>query len=725
MQADGFQVGANATVNTTTSPSNYFWVAFARSLADMSLTNAVSPNPVTVGSIVTYTITVTNRVPDDATVVTVSNNLPSTLTFGTCASTGAGVCGGSGNNRTVTFNIFTNGVSETVTMVATVNCSTANGTIITNTATVSTISLDTVAGNNSARAITTASRPPLTITCPSDITATAPAGLCSLVVNYPAPVISPGCAVISTNCVPESGSSFPVGTNTVTCTAINSLTETSTCNFAITIVDSEAPTITCPGLVTVGTDSNLCSASGVSLGSPVTSDNCGVASVTNNAPATFPRGTNTVTWTVRDSSGNSNTCNQTVIVVDNIAPTITCPATVNANVNAGQCFASGVALGSPVTSDNCGVASTTNNAPATFPIGTNTVTWTVRDTSGNSNTCAQSVIIVDNQAPTIACPATVSTNANPGQCFASGVNLGSPVTSDNCGVASATNNAPATFPVGTNTVTWTVRDSSGNSNTCAQTVVIVDNQPPTITGPANVITNANFAQCSVTNVNLGLPVTADNCAVASVTSNAPAIFPVGTTNIVWTVTDIHGNSATSTQSVTVVDDQLPTITCPASISTNADPGQCFANGVSLGSPATADNCAVANVTNNAPATFPVGTNAVTWTVTDVHGNSNTCAQTVVIVDNQPPAISCPLNVTVATAAGQCFASAVALGSPLTTDNCAVASVTNNAPAQFPVGTEHRHLDRHRCEWQHQLLPANRDRGGRPVAFNQLPGRRER
>src|SRR5258707_8762079 len=82
--------------------------------------------------------------------------------------------------------------------------------------------------------------------------------------------------------------------------------------------------------------------------------------------------------------------------------------------------------------------------------------------------------------------------------------------------------------------------------------------------------------------------------------------------------------------VTVVDNQNPTITCPADVTVNADAGQCHATGVALGSPVTSDNCGVDNgtITNHAPSQFPIGETIVTWTVKDIHGNSSTCAQKV-------------------------------------------------------------------------------------------------
>src|SRR5678816_1375691 len=67
----------------------------------------------------------------------------------------------------------------------------------------------------------------------------------------------------------------------------------------------------------------------------------------------------------------------------------------------GKCYATGVALGSPTTADNCGVRSTTNDAPSEFPVGNTTVTWTVTDIHGNTNTCQQTVTVTDNEQPTI------------------------------------------------------------------------------------------------------------------------------------------------------------------------------------------------------------------------------------------------------------------------------------------------------------------------------------
>jgi uncharacterized repeat protein (TIGR01451 family) len=140
-----------------------FYQSIAVGLADLSITKTDFPDPVTTGDDLTYTITVTNNGPDTATSVTLTDNLPPETTFVSCSSTGGGVCGGSGNNRTVTFASLASGESETITFVANVNCSVADGTVISNTATVSSCAPDPDATNNSATATTTASNPPPTI----------------------------------------------------------------------------------------------------------------------------------------------------------------------------------------------------------------------------------------------------------------------------------------------------------------------------------------------------------------------------------------------------------------------------------------------------------------------------------------------------------------------------------------------------------------------------------
>lgn len=161
--------------------------------------------------------------------------------------------------------------------------------------------------------------------------------------------------------------------------------------------DLEPPVIEAPADVTVDVDSDECHASNVSLGQPDASDECDLASVTNNAPVTFPVGVTLVTWSATDYAGNESAATQRVTVVDNIPPSITCPADITIYLDECPAATTNLNLGEPVVSDNCGVAGVVAVAPAVFQPGVTTVVWQVWDASGNTNSCEQTVALLPSQ----------------------------------------------------------------------------------------------------------------------------------------------------------------------------------------------------------------------------------------------------------------------------------------------------------------------------------------
>jgi uncharacterized repeat protein (TIGR01451 family) len=128
-------------------------------VADLAITSVASPNPVITGSNITYAITVVNDRPGAATNVTVTDTLPSSTAFVSCSATGGGVCGGTGNSRTVTFASLPGGASASVILVAAVDCAVPDGTVINNTATVTSVPPDADPSNNVTTASVTASNP--------------------------------------------------------------------------------------------------------------------------------------------------------------------------------------------------------------------------------------------------------------------------------------------------------------------------------------------------------------------------------------------------------------------------------------------------------------------------------------------------------------------------------------------------------------------------------------
>jgi uncharacterized repeat protein (TIGR01451 family) len=116
---------------------------------DIEVTQSVSPNPVDVGLNATFTITVTNNGPDTATGVTLTNTLPSGVTFvsNTVPPPTQGVCfAPSGGQFTCSLGAIPNGGTVTITVVV----MTTTAGMIQNSVSVSGIETESSTTNNFA-----------------------------------------------------------------------------------------------------------------------------------------------------------------------------------------------------------------------------------------------------------------------------------------------------------------------------------------------------------------------------------------------------------------------------------------------------------------------------------------------------------------------------------------------------------------------------------------------
>jgi gliding motility-associated-like protein len=414
--------------------------------------------------------------------------------------------------------------------------------------------------------------------------------------------------------------------------------------------------------------------------------------LTTNGPTVFCQGGSltitatggdTYVWNTGDQ-GSSITVNQSgayYVTATNAAACSTQSSIVNVTVNSlpvvsaitgsnSVCEGGNIALTSATIG---GVWSSANNFIATVDgagnvtglnAGTTTMTYTVTNNGCSASVVAQVTVLNNPVTPTIT--ASGATSVCPG---------GSVVLFASNGANYQWSNGPQTpFIVATQSGDYsvTVIGANGCSAVSAPvTVFIGDNTLPLITAPLNVTVTPNLG-CEAIGVALGTPVTSDNCSVASVTNDAPAIYPIGTTIVTWTVTDASGNTATATQLVTVVDQTAPVATAPANITVAAN-NFCEATGVDLGTPNATDNCTNnLTITNNAPATYPLGTTTVTWTITDAAGNVTTVDQTVTVVDETAPVVLLASTSVILDANGSATITFQDLDNG-STDNCGIAS----------------------------------------------------
>jgi uncharacterized repeat protein (TIGR01451 family) len=176
-------------------------------------------------------------------------------------------------------------------------------------------------------------------------------------------------------------------------------------------------------------------------------------------------------------------------------------------------------------------------------------------------------------------------------------------------------------------------------------------------------------------------------------------FPTGSHTVTLKVTDPSGDSSTDTVIINVVDTTAPVVTAPPDVTVYTGPGatSCSAtvSDAQLGTATALDGCegSLTPQRTGVPAgnVFPIGTTQVTYTATDASGNIGSDVQNVTVVDNTPPVVTPPANITTTADPNSCSAT-VNPGMATATDNCSVQSIngtrSDNQPlnAPYPVGT---------------------------------------
>jgi len=187
-------------------------------------------------------------------------------------------------------------------------------------------------------------------------------------------------------------------------------------------------------------------------------------------------------------------------------------------------------------------------------------------------------------------------------------------------------------------------DLNGNSASCNFAVIVEDAESPTVECAADItrtlalgastvrITPTQYAPQNVSD-NSRWPVT--------VTSPTSAVFlGPGMHSVKVVVRDNWKRRASCFVQVTVIDDQLPTITCPELNAVSADIGASSAT-VKWSAPVTADNDVVAQVvaTPTSGSDFPLGDTVVTLTAVDASGNNVSCTFVVTVLAQADPLAS--------------------------------------------------------------------------------------
>lgn len=444
--------------------------------------------------------------------------------------------------------------------------------------------------------------------------------------------------------------------------------------------DNKGPVVEKPLDITVGTQSNSCTAI-VSLPSTTATDNCSNFTIIptwafGQGYGPFqkvPVGVHVVNYTATDDCGNKTTVNMTVTVVDDDLPVAVCKKDLTITLNDKGLVTAPSSLFDDGSFDNCALQSiqvSKNNDPFGNTIAFDcsdigvpiNVKLRVYDTANQSNVCYVAVTVTDPVAPIINCPADVTLSCT---LNANDLSLtGQATATDNCGVGAITYSDTKNLNScnqGTIIRKWSVVDKYNNTAQCVQKISLIDLTPLNVSFPIDYTSNV-----------CGTPVTTDKTGAPSFTNNdceqldvnyvdqffntaPPACYKIVRK---WTVRDwctfdpnIPGKGIWEKNQVIQINDiDAPVLKVPADMTVGStSTTSCIAD-VTI-PPATATDCNpnVAIVNNssyslaknaNASGKYPVGIHTITYTAYDGCGNSSTAFMKLTVVDIQPPVPAC-------------------------------------------------------------------------------------
>jgi HYR domain len=407
-----------------------------------------------------------------------SLSLPSNISAAATSSSGATVS-------------YTASASDVVDGSVTANCSPSSGsTFGFGTTTVNCSATDSHgnSANGSFTVTVSDSTPPVVSVPSSPVTATTTT-LGSVPVTYSASATDNIDGALAVSCDHTSGSSFAIGSTTVTCSATDAHGNTGSASFTVTVtlVDTTAPVVTVPAPKTVeatGSTGAVATWTGVSA-----TDNIdGPLSATCNpaSGATFPFGATTVTCSATDAHGNKGSATFTITVQDTTGPVFSnLPGNLAREANSSS--GSIVSYTLPTAVDAVDGPVSSSCAPASgsvFPLGTTKVTCTARDIRSNVTVATFRVTVADTQPPVLTTPHGVTISSSGAKSLpASDKFIASWLAGANAndlvdGKVAVANDAPASFPLGVTYVTFSAVDRSGNRVAKAETLTVTAGPAP-------------------------------------------------------------------------------------------------------------------------------------------------------------------------------------------------------------------------------------------------------
>src|SRR3989449_563975 len=485
--------------------------------------------------------------------------------------------------------------------------------------------------------------PVVTIPASMTVEATGPGGALATFAASAMDIVD---GPLSASCSRLSGSTFPLGVTSVTCSAMDAHGNLGSASFTITVRDTTPPALVLPGAFSVEATSSSGAAVTYSASASDIVDGVLVSTCAPASGSMFPLGTTTVHCSVSDAAGNAATGEFVVTVVDTTPPIVTVPPSISVEATGptGAVVTFSSSASDVVDGSVAGSCSPTSGS--IFPLGTKVVTCTATDLAGNTGAATFEASVVDTTPPALSLPTDITQEATGPSGAVVSFTVSANDLVDGTVPVHCIPLSGSTFSIGTTSVSCSTTDAAGNVASGSFDVIVRDTTPPALTLPADMIAEATgpsgasvFFAPSATDL-------VDGSVAVSCSPASEWTFPLGTTVVLCTATDAHGNPAAGSFDVTVQDTTPPTLVLPGTITAEATGPSGAAVGFSASASDLVSGPVAAPCTPTSSSMFPLGTTTVVCTATDSHGNTASESFTVIVVDTTPPTMIVPDDTTI-------------------------------------------------------------------------------
>ncbi len=367
-------------------------------------------------------------------------------------------------------------------------------------------------------------------------------------------------------------------------------------------------------------------------------DNVGITQMTlsKSSFTCADLGANKITFTAKDASGNTSAAEVTVTVLDELKPTLKAKNALTIKLDAeGKAALKWEDLDEG-SSDNCSIKDKILSK-STFTcadLGSNKLTFTAKDASGNTSATEVTVTVVDDIKPTLKAKAayTIKLDAE-GKAALKWEDLDQG-SSDNCSIKDKllSKSSFTCADLGTSKISFTAKDASGNTSAAEVTVTVVDEIKPTLKAKAAYTIKLDVegkAALKWEDLDEG---SSDNCSIKDklLSKSSFTCADLGANKITFTAKDASGNTSAAEVTVTVVDEIKPTAKVKSGYVIKLDvQGKATLKWEDLDE-GSSDNCSITErkLSKTDFTRTDGGDNKVTYTITDASGNTSSIETTV-------------------------------------------------------------------------------------------------